>query len=146
MSRTAESRQVVVDMVRHSMIDGDVDAAIAAYAPDVAYHSPMLRDLPPDLSPLDAIRQFMGATKGAFSDFAYTVEAVVAEDDTVAVLYRWSGTNDGPLGGLPPTGRHVSSAGAIVCRVADGRIVEQWDIDDRLDVLSQLGLLPPLEA
>jgi predicted ester cyclase len=72
----------------------------------------------------------------------YTVEALIAEDDKVAVLYTWRGTHTGSLGGLPPTGRTVTATGAIVCRVADGRIVEQWDIDDRLDVMQQLGFIP----
>ena len=39
---------------------------------------------------------------------------------------------------MPATGRTVTATGAIVCRVAGERIVEQWDIDDRLDVMDQL--------
>jgi predicted ester cyclase len=71
----------------------------------------------------------------------YKIEALIAEGDTVAVLYTWQGTHTGELAGLPPTGREVTVTGAIVCRVAGGRIVEQWDIDDRLSVMQQLGLL-----
>jgi predicted ester cyclase len=44
---------------------------------------------------------------------------------------------------VPATGKAVAATGAIVCRVAGGRIVGQWDIDDRLDVMQQLGLLSP---
>jgi hypothetical protein len=32
--------------------------------------------------------------------------------------------------------------GVLVCRVANGRIVEEWDVDDRLDVMEQLGVFP----
>ena len=39
----------------------------------------------------------------------------------------------------------VTATGAIVCRVAAGRIVEQWDIDDRLSVMQQLALAPTPE-
>jgi predicted ester cyclase len=30
----------------------------------------------------------------------------------------------------------------IVCRVENGKIAEEWDCDDRLEVMQQLGLLP----
>lgn len=79
-------------------------------------------------------------------DLAYAIDVVIGEGDKVAVLYSWSGTNEGSLAGLPPTGRRVSATGAIICRVAEGRIVEQWDIDDRLDVIGQLGLFPAAGA
>jgi predicted ester cyclase len=142
MVSTEDAKAVVARMVERSMISGDLDAALNAYAPHFAYHNPVLRDLPPFPHPADAIRQLTSATRDAFPDMAYVIEAVVAEDDLVAVLYTWSGTNLGVLAGLPPTGRRVTATGAIVCRVADRRIVEQWDIDDRLDVIQQLGLFP----
>jgi hypothetical protein len=31
----------------------------------------------------------------------------------------------------------------IIGRIARGRIVEEWDVDDRLHVMQQLGLVPP---
>ncbi len=137
---TEEAKAIVRRMVEQGMIVGDLDAAIATYDPDLTYHNPMLRDLPPLPHATDVIRQLIGATRDAFPDMQYVIEAVIAEGDNVAILYTWSGTNLGPLAGLPPTGRQVKATGAIVCRVAEGRIVEQWDIDDRLDVIQQLGL------
>jgi predicted ester cyclase len=92
------------------------------------------------------MRQAITMTREAFPDLHYDIEALVGEDDHVAVLYRWNGTHEGPFAGLPPTGRHVTATGAIVCRLEDGLIVEQWDIDDRLDVMKQLGLVRPADA
>ena len=62
----------------------------------------------------------------------------------MAVLYTWRGRRRGDLGGLTPTERAVTATGVIVCQVANGQIVEQWDVDDRLDVMQQLGLIPAL--
>ncbi|HEY7029677.1 MAG TPA: ester cyclase [Thermomicrobiales bacterium] len=140
---TEESKTVVRWMVEHSMIAGDLDAAVAAYAPDFVYHNPVLAAMPSLPPGPEAVRQLVAATRIAFPDLRYTIEALIAEGDKVAVLYTWQGTHQGALGGLPPTGRQVTATGAIVCRVAGGRIVEQWDVDDRLDVMQQLGLLPP---
>jgi steroid delta-isomerase-like uncharacterized protein len=145
VTTTEVSRAIVTRMVANSMITGDVDAAMEAYAPGVIYHNPMLHHLPAELTALDAIRRLMNASREAFPDLTCTINVVLADGDKVAVLYTWTGTHRGSLGDLPPTGRTVTSTGAIVCRVADGRIAEQWDIDDRLDVMQQLDLLnPPL--
>jgi predicted ester cyclase len=139
---TEEGKAVVRDMVEKSMIASDVDAAIRAYAPDFAYPNPVLAAMPGLPSGPEAVRQLALASRAAFPDMRYTVEALIAEDDKVAVLYTWRGTQTGSLGGMRPTGRSVSATGAIVCRVAGRKIVEQWDIDDRLDVMQQLGLIP----
>lgn len=143
---TEETTAIVRRMVEQSMIEGDLDAALAAYAPDFLYHNPVMRDMPPLPYATDAVRRLIGAARAAFPDLRYVIEAVIAEDDKAAVLYTWSGTNHGELAGLPPTGRSVTATGAIICRLAGGKIVEQWDIDDRLDVIQQLGLFPPPTA
>ena len=137
-----ESKAVVRRMVEQGMIVGDVDAAVGAYAPDFVYHNPVLAAMPSLPRGPEGVRRLLVATRTAFPDLRYSIEALIAEDDTVAVLYTWSGTHQGELGGLPPTGRSVTATGVIVCRVTGGRIVEQWDVDDRLDVMQQLGLIP----
>jgi steroid delta-isomerase-like uncharacterized protein len=139
---TEESKAVVRRMVEQGMIVGDVDAAASAYAPDFVYHNPVVTAMPALPHGPEGMRQLLAASRAAFPDMQYSIEALIAEEDQVAVLYSWRGTHQGELGGLPPTGRSVKATGAIVCRVAGGRIVEQWDIDDRLDVMQQLGLLP----
>ena len=100
---------------------------------------PDLPSLPPGP---EGVKQLLIATRSAFPDLRYTIEALVAEGDTVAILYTWRGTHTGALGGIPATGREVSAMGVMVCRVTGGRIVEEWDVDDRLGVMQQLGLLP----
>jgi predicted ester cyclase len=92
---------------------------------------------------LDGMRILLAGARGAFPDMQYVVEVVVAEGDTVALLYSWTGTHLGEIGGFPATGREVHATGAIFCRLAGDRIVEQWDLDDRLGTMQQLGVLTP---
>jgi predicted ester cyclase len=96
----------------------------------------------PGVGGVTAVRMLTEGARAAFPDLHYTIEAVIGDGEMVAVLYSWQGSHLSSLGDVPATGRTVSATGAIVCRVTGGRIVEQWDIDDRLDVMEQLGLLP----
>jgi predicted ester cyclase len=137
----ASPKAIVRRMVEQSMIEGNVDAALAAYDPNFIYHNPVLKSMP-SVDNVTAVRMLTEGARAAFPDLRYAIEAVIADGGMVAVLYSWQGTHLSSLGGVPATGRIVSATGAIVCRVSGGRIVEQWDIDDRLDVMDQLGLLP----
>lgn len=140
----AENRAVVRDMIRNGMELGDVDAAVKAYDPNFVYHNPVVTEMPDLPSGTDGMKMLMAGSRAAFPDMQYTVEMLVAEGDQVAVLYSWTGTHTADLGGMPATGKRVAATGAIFCRLANGRIVEQWDIDDRLSVIQQLGVPPPV--
>jgi predicted ester cyclase len=52
-------------------------------------------------------------------------------------------THEGPLGGLPPTGRRVELRGVSVLRIADGAIVEHRFHTNMADATAQLGLTFP---
>ncbi len=66
------------------------------------------------------------------------------------VIYRWTaqGTHQGPFESraasrtLAPTGRNVTLNGVHIQRVAGGRFVEGWVVQDTLGFLQQLGALP----
>ena len=70
---------------------------------------------------------------------------MIAEDDRVMVRWTSHGTHQGESRGLPPTGKQVTNSGINIFRIADGKIVEVWDIFDRLWVWQQLGVLPELK-
>ena len=79
-----------------------------------------------------------------FPDLHMTIEAMMAEEDTVACRIRSEGTNLGPLNGmLPPTGRRFSASQSHWFRVADGKLVEHWATRDDLLTMLQLGVLAP---
>jgi len=133
---------IVWRMFEEGMGGRDPDAAIAHYAPNLVYHNPVLEELPFLPAGTEGMRMLMRATRAAFPDMSCTIETIVANADQVAILYTWTGTHTGEMAGMPPTGRTVTATGAIFCRLTNGRIVEQWDIDDRLGVMQQLGLVP----
>ena len=79
----------------------------------------------------------------AFSDTRTTIEDQVAEGDKVVTRITWRGVHSGNFQGLPPTGKEIVMAGTVVQRIKDGKIVEHWPVFDEMNMMQQLGLIPP---
>jgi predicted ester cyclase len=114
----------------------------------------MIRDLW-NLGDADAVERYAGAhlqdemrthhaeLMSAFSDVSVGIEDLVADGDRVAVRLLVSGTHDrGTFAGQAPTGVRARWGSFRFFRIADGRIVETWAMQDRLGLLQQLGALP----
>ena len=77
----------------------------------------------------------------AFSDYHEEIELIVADHDKAVSYARLTGTHDGDLMGLPPTGRTVDFHAMGILRFTGGKVVERWGIGDSLTQMQQLGLL-----
>jgi predicted ester cyclase len=76
----------------------------------------------------------------AFPDLTIEVLHLVAEDDLVAAHYIERGTQTGPFGAQPPTGKSYAKNGHGIYRIADGLMVEAWIQEDDQSFAQQLGL------
>ena len=94
---------------------------------------------------LDAYKQYVPGTLTTFPDFHITVERIFAEGDLVAFIATASGTHLAPLGPIPATGKSWKVRAIVIRRMADGKIVELWQMNDMLGLLMQIGLVPPLQ-
>jgi steroid delta-isomerase-like uncharacterized protein len=90
--------------------------------------------------------QFLGQYLNAFPDVKATVEDLMADGDKVVARVSYRGTHQGAFRGIPPTGKQIAVTGINIFRIADGKLVEHWGLTDRLAVLQQLGVVPPLAA
>jgi steroid delta-isomerase-like uncharacterized protein/uncharacterized protein (TIGR02246 family) len=95
-------------------------------------------------SPVEGIAPYRANVeryRRAFPDLKFRVVDLVAEGERVAARWLASGTHQGELMGMPPTGRFVSDvSGSSVFRLSGGKIVDEqstWDV---------AGLLRQLEA
>ena len=52
------------------------------------------------------------------------------------------GTNTGPLGDIPPSGKPIEMTIMQFMRIEDGRIAEEWESFNMLSLLQQIGALP----
>ena len=90
--------------------------------------------------------QFLGQYLNAFPDVKATVEDLMADGDKVVARVSYRGTHQGAFRGIPPTGKQIAVTGINIFRIANGKLVEHWGLTDRLAVLQQLGVVPPLAA
>ncbi len=77
----------------------------------------------------------------AFSDYHEQAEFVVADGERAVGYARITGTHDGDLMGIPPTGRKIDIRSIGILRFDHGQVVERWGIGDTLTQMQQLGLL-----
>ncbi|HJQ29147.1 MAG TPA: ester cyclase [Rubrobacter sp.] len=115
-------------------------------AEDFVEHAvaPFARSEPGRVSGPRAMRATAEWLLQQFPDLHMTVEAIVAEGDTVAVRILSEGTNLGPLNGVvPPTGRRFTARQSHWFRVVDDKLVEHWATREDLPTMLQLGILRP---
>ncbi len=117
---------------------GKLDVADELLAPDFVYHGPDAEE-PRDR---EGYKQDVMEYISSCIDIQVTVEDIVAEGDKVAVRYTWSGIHTGGLWGAPPTDKRLTTRPIAILRIANGKIVEEWDAYDSLDLERQLGLIP----
>jgi steroid delta-isomerase-like uncharacterized protein len=119
---------------------GNLAAADEIYAAHYILHDP---NNPPDLPPgPEGVKQFLAPFLTAFPDTQGTIEDLVAEGDKVAVRYTIRGTHQGEFQGIAPTGKQVTMTGTGIIRFAGGQMVEEWQNDDVLGLLQQIGAIP----
>ncbi len=106
-------------------------------APDVVRHSSTYGQ--PTIRSRDELRKLVAAEAETFSDAHETVNFLVAEGDMVAVHSAFRGTQRGPLGPFPASGKQLSADFISIYRVDSGRIAEAWVEWDSLSGLIQLG-------
>jgi predicted ester cyclase len=90
----------------------------------------------------ESMRQLITVLRTAFPDLHFTIEELIAEGDTVAGRLTMKGTHDGPLMGMPPTGRQVRQAHMHFVRFRDGKAIEHWGVRDDMGIMRQLGVAP----
>jgi len=117
----------------------DYDALMGYLAGDVK-----VRDNPRGLVLTDAgeIKAWMEAWRTACPDSKAGATVPAATDHSAVVEGVYVGTNDGPMGPFPATGRAVSLPFSIVMRFdGDGRINDYSVYYDQVTLLTQLGHL-----
>lgn len=79
----------------------------------------------------------------AFPDLHSSIEDIFSSTDgRVVGRFLTSGTHSAPFMGMEATGKTISIEGIAVFQLKDGKVVEEWNLDDIHTLARQIGLLP----
>lgn len=117
----------------------DWPAVQALLTPTFRRHS-VAAGLPAADSPAKLIA-YLQAEYASFPDAAEEILDAFSDGTMVGVRLRFSGTQRGPLGPFPPSGRRMTAEYLAFYRLENGRIAESWAEWDNLSGLRQLGHL-----
>jgi predicted ester cyclase len=95
----------------------------------------------------DAVTDYAMGWLNAFSDARINVHMEVVEGDWVVQRFTFEGTHDGvlasPAGEIPPTQRRLTGRAVQLVRVVGNTVAETHLYFDQVQVMTQLGLMPP---
>jgi steroid delta-isomerase-like uncharacterized protein len=117
---------------------GDIGAADALLAPDLALHVP----LPAPGPGIGAMNTIITSCRAAFHGLHVTINDLMADEDKVTCRFTARGVHNGEFMGLPPTGKKIAMTGIEIFRLRDGKIVELWGEANLMGLMQQLGILP----
>lgn len=140
MSDATERHKALVRAVTEEIWNGRrFDRIPDFYAPD---YTADYRPYAPLRHGHEAVRSMVEKAWEAFPDYHEEILALVAEGSRVVVHLAISGTQSGPWGVLPPSGRRVRFEEMLILELRGGRIAGQRGIADNLAALRQLGVIP----
>jgi predicted SnoaL-like aldol condensation-catalyzing enzyme len=117
----------------------DLTAFAALFSDNFVNHqSSAAAPPPPGKTPKQGIVAGFTARLAGIPDLKVEIEATIASGDRAAASFVYSGTHNGTLSGVAPTGRPLRFTSCDIFKVQDGLIVEHWGMGDIAGVLAQL--------
>ncbi len=130
-------KQLSKDIVEQLWNQGDVNAIDKFYADDVKL---VIRG--GTFNGKDGVKQFMGMYREAFPDLKVEQHEHLTNGNTTALEWTFTGTHNGPIMGIEPTGKSVRVSGVTVSKYENNKVVEQHLYWDRLEQMQALGVGP----
>jgi len=98
-----------------------------------------------DIIGIEAYKEYVTSTRTSFPDFNVTIDELIIKGDKVVMRWTITGTNTGPFGDLPSTGKKFKVSGVTIGHYVDGKARETWMFYNEVLSLSQLGftITPP---
>ena len=136
----AEDNIAVIRRAAEAVSSGDLAVIGQLTLPDFVRHD--LAEAFPRVEGTQGVTDFLQMVRAALPDLRIEIEDIFASEDRVAMHIRISGTHQGEILGVPPTGKRVEYRSVNLYRMADGKIAETWQLADVWGFMRQVGAIP----
>jgi predicted ester cyclase len=120
---------------------GNVDVIDELVADDYVDHQVF-----PGLQPTkEGLKDFVKLFHAAFSDINVETLSIAVDGDEIWVHSIFTGTHTGEFAGVPPTSKTVTLEMMDRVKVRDDKAIEHWGTSDDLGMMTQLGVIPPMD-
>ncbi|MEM7714136.1 MAG: ester cyclase [Cyanobacteria bacterium P01_A01_bin.68] len=89
---------------------------------------------------VDEFMQYAMSLFNAFPDGFHVFEEVIAENNKVVTRGTFTGTHQGELMGISPTGKQVKFSVVHIDTIVDGKVTEHWGQAYIFGMMQQLGI------
>lgn len=142
MPKETEHRSIFQRFIQ-AVNDQALDALTTLVHPHFVRHCRATAPL--EIESLEDFKVFLRKNREIFPDEHVDVLMTVVEGDKLAAYLALSGTQEGPIGSYPPSGRKVDVRFLSILRFESGKIAEMWVEWDNLNLLTQLGHVLPAD-
>ena len=136
-AKLEEQNKEVFRKVVEECNKGNYEFLRDVYAPDYVGFLPS--GSPKSMS-TEKVIELLKIYRESFPDLNYSVKESVAVGDLVITRSMVTGTHRGEFQGIPATGNRVEFSSINMCRLRNGKIVEERQEDDVLGMMQQLGM------
>lgn len=111
----------------------DITAIKDLLHPEVIIHS-----LLGDYHGQEAMQKVVEAWQVGFPDLKVENQAILSNENLIAIQWQAHGTHQGEFKNIPPTGKSVSYEGVTIYKIIDNKICEYWAYLDMQHLLNQI--------
>jgi len=119
------NKQLVRRIVEEMFNLGTLEVATEIFAPDFVDRGHEVMGA--KAGGPEGFAQFVRTIRLALPDLNATIQAMVAEDDYVAMWNTATATHVGELFGMPPSGKRIHLKDFHFFRFRNGKIIEHWN-------------------
>lgn len=109
----------------------------AAVGPNFTIHA-LPKESPKNI---DDLKNYSIKLRSAIPELHCTIEDLLVTGDRITARLLYSGTSKLAFNGYPPTGKPVKFAAIDILQIQNGKIIEEWHMEDSLALLQQLNIV-----
>ena len=142
-AQSEEKMKALVERTLEVWNKGNLALIEELFASNHVWHD--VDDANGDYEGYEAFKEHVNYLRTGYPDFSVEFDEVIVKGVKVVSRYTFTGTNKGPRGEVPPTGKKVQISGVLISHIVNGKIAEVWNYRSVAAVLTQLGytITPP---